>query len=128
MPIIRHADIRRQLLLNDSPTSMPTERFCITTSFLQDMMEAAPNQEERPAFGATPTCSSPFCKAYVSEPGPFDILHGHQRLQRLSLLLRVPVDGSSKYKITQIYRAAEQHPGPSTSFPAQTSIKKGLAC
>jgi hypothetical protein len=64
-PIIRHADIRRQLLWMKAHVE-GCRALLYYTSFCQDMMEAAPNKEERQQWASRADLLIPVCKAYVT--------------------------------------------------------------
>jgi hypothetical protein len=65
VPIIRHPDIRRQLLWMKAHVE-GCRALLYYTSFCQDMMEAAPTKEERQMWANRADLLIPVCKAYVT--------------------------------------------------------------
>lgn len=65
VPIIRHADIRRQLLWMKAHVE-GCRALLYYTSFCQDMMEAASSKEERQQWASRADLLIPVCKAYVT--------------------------------------------------------------
>ena len=126
VPIIRHADVRRQLLWMKAHVE-GCRALLYYTSFCQDMMEAAAEQGGETAVGEPRRPAHPRLQGLRDEPGPRCLFDGDRCLRRIRLLLGVPRGAvHAGLQDHPDLRRHQRHPGPRPGGP-QAGHQEGHA-